>query len=281
MTRFGFNINFRLSPEEILELGEAVLKTKEYEAIEVTYYENMQDVDTFAYNQAIRRLVELYSPQVVVHISGFNSSEENSVLRSAILHEFRNCCKYTRELGGKEIVMHSGTLSRSLHVPVRSVDGVCNKTEDVHKRVWNLSVQMLRSCCDIAKEYDIIVHTENLNGDTVTMRCEQVIKFVEDINRENLDIVFDVGHCHHTGGKIMSEVLECGERLKHLHIHDNFGEKDEHIAPGEGNIDFGEFCEALKKVHYDGIYMMEIGKCTVENLKNSRELLLKKINEVG
>lgn len=281
MERFGFNINFRLLPEDILNLGEAVLKNGEYGAIEVTYYEDMENIDTHAYNEAIRQIVKLYHPQVVVHISGFNASEENSVLRSAIIHEFRNCCKYTKELGGKEIVMHSGHLNGSLHVPVVSETGEFDRKEDAQKRVWELSVQMLRTCCDIAKEYGITVHTENLNGDTITLGCERVVQFVKDIDRENLDIVFDVGHCHHTGGKIAPEIALCGAQLKHLHIHDNFGEKDEHKAPGEGNIDYKEFCTALKQVGYNGLYMMEIGRCTIENLKSSRKLLLDILNEVG
>ena len=41
MNTFGFNINLRNTPEEILELGDRCLADGSYGAIEVTYYEDM------------------------------------------------------------------------------------------------------------------------------------------------------------------------------------------------------------------------------------------------
>lgn len=275
MKRFGFNINLKNTPEEILELGEKCLGTGEYHAIEVTYYENMQDIDTFAYNQAIRKIVEEYHPQVVVHISGFNASEENSTLRSAIIHEFVNCCKYVKSFGGNEIVMHSGKIKEGIHVPLIGPNGARPTEEAFYQRAWTLSVQMLRICCDIAKEYGIMVYTENLNGETITVRCTELIDFVKAVDRENLQIVFDIGHCHHTGGEIVPEVLACGSLLHHLHLHDTLGDKDSHMPLGEGNIDFESFCQALDQVGYPGLYMMELYHCDPENLIRSKGRLLK------
>ena len=272
MQRFGFNINFRNTPEDILTLGEQVLGTGEYHAIEVTYYEDMEGVDVHAYNEAIRKIVAAYHPQVVVHISAFNLSEENSVLRSAILHEFRNCCKYTTELGGREIVMHSGRTNYSLHVPL--VPHCSAWAESEFARTWDLSVQLFRTCCDIAKEYGITIHTENLNPSSLTVHCDQVVKFVEDIDRDNVDIVFDIGHCHCNDGDIPAEVLTCGSRLHHLHLHDNMTDGASHLPIGEGSIDYRSFCEALRQVGYDGLYMMELRYCTPENLLRSKERLL-------
>lgn len=270
MERFGFNINFKNTPEEILKLGESCLKTGLYHAIEVTYYENMQDIDTHMYNEAIRRIVKDYAPQVVVHISGFNTSEENSVLRSAILHEFQNCCKYAVELGSREIVMHCGQLKGGLHVPVVGPDGKA-VPNGAYQRAWELSVQMFRICLDIAREYGITVHTENLNEDHLTVRCDTLVRFVEEVGRDNLDIVFDIGHCAHTGGNIVEDVLACGKLLKHLHLHDNCKDKDSHLPIGEGEIDYKAFCGALKEVGYEGLYMMELRHCEKENLESSRE----------
>lgn len=274
MKRFGFNINLKNTPEEILELGEKCLGTGEYHAIEVTYYENMQDVDTFAYNQAIRKIVDVYHPQVVVHISAFNTSEENSTIRSAIINEFINCCKYVKEFGGNEIVMHCGMYNVGMHVPIIGPDGGRATKEQVYKRAWDLSVQMFRICCDIAKEYGITIYTENLIGETLTLRCETLVDFVKEIDRDNLQIVFDIGHCHHTGGEIPPEVLICGSLLHHLHLHDNLSDKDSHMPIGEGEIDYKSFCDALEEIDYPGLYMMELYHCNPENLKNSKERLM-------
>lgn len=274
MNTFGFNINLKNTPEEILELGGICLADGSYGAIEVTYYEDMQGVDTFAYNQAIRTIVERYHPEVVVHISAFNTSEENSVLRSAIVHEFINCCEYTRALGGKKIVMHSGRRQYSLHVPTVATCKNYEGNEAEFQRAWDLSVDLFRTCCDIAKKYGITIFTENLGPIHLTVRCGALVKFVKDVDRDNLFIVFDIGHCHYTGGNIATEVLECGHLLRHLHLHDNMGDKDSHLPVGEGNIDYSSFCDALEKVGYPGFYMMELNHCNPENVVHSRERLL-------
>lgn len=139
----------------------------------------MAGVDVLAYDHAVRQIAQAYRPNVSVHISAFNASEENSVLRSAILHEFRNCCQYTSLIGGHEIVMHSGRLRTSLHVP-QMPHSSAYMGGDL-QRIWALSVEMLRNCCDIAKEYGIRLYTENLLDGDLTVRCGTLVQFVNEV----------------------------------------------------------------------------------------------------
>lgn len=287
MNKFGFNINLKNTPEEILELGETCLKSGDYGAIEVTYYEDMDGVDTFAYNSAIRQLVEKYHPQVTVHLPAFNFSEENSVIRSAILHEVENCCKYVAGLGGNEIVIHSGFLSSGMHVPIVNRDaggkllpvaeqtGKAREESGKFKKAWGLTVKLMKLSCMIAKQYGVTVYTENLNMDHLTTESKELNRLIDQVDEENLKIVFDIGHCHHTGHDIVEDVLEAGKRLKHLHLHDNRGDGDSHLPIGEGDIDYKAFTQALQTVGYQGLYMMELSHCDPENLRVSRERLMK------
>jgi sugar phosphate isomerase/epimerase len=82
----------------------------------------------------------------------------------------------------------------------------------------------------------------------------------------NLKVVFDVGHCHHTGHNIEQDVKDIGGLLGHLHISDNHGKLDEHLAPGMGTVNFPEFIKCLKDNSYEGLYMFELRKCDRENL---------------
>lgn len=275
MERFGFNINLKNSPEAILELGEKALKNGDFEAIEVTYYEHKEHVDTTAYNKAIRTIVEKYNPQVLVHISAFNLAEENSVLRKAILEEIQSCIDYTEYLGGKEIVIHSGDKYAGLHTPIAHEDGSRPTEEEVYEMAFGLSVEMMQKACDLAAEKGMTLYTENLNGNAITLTMDEVVHYVKAVNRDNLKIVFDVGHCNHMVGSIYPEVLKAGALLKHLHIHDNHGQRDEHLPIGEGTLDFEEFVKGLKDVGYSDLYMMELYQATPENLKISREKLNK------
>lgn len=275
MYKLGFNINWRNSPEEILELGELYLGTGLYQAIEITYYENMDEIDTFAYNQALRTIVGKYHPEVVVHISAFNLSEENATLRNAIYREIENCLKYTVELGGKKVVIHGGFLTSGMHVPIVHRDGSRHTEEEKYEKAWHLMVKMMKRACILAKEYGVTLYTENLNNDHLTTECKALNRFLDEVDMDNLQIVFDIGHCQHTGHDVVADVLEAGSRLDHLHLHDNHGGKDEHLPIGEGIIDFEAFVKALKKVDYTGLYMLELYHCDKDNLQYSRERLLK------
>ena len=53
----------------------------------------------------------------------------------------------------------------------------------------------------------------------------------------NLKYCFDVGHAHLLHG-IDSEFEVMKERIRSTHIHDNDGQEDQHLFPGEGNIDW-------------------------------------------
>ena len=52
--------------------------------------------------------------------------------------------------------------------------------------------------------------------------------------------------------------VKLGSLLKILHIHDNFGTEDYHLAPGIGTIDWKAFAGALRKIGYEGVFSLEI-----------------------
>jgi Sugar phosphate isomerases/epimerases len=52
----------------------------------------------------------------------------------------------------------------------------------------------------------------------------------------------DVGHAHVNGNLV--PFLKQGGAI-HVHLHDNCGSRDDHLACGEGSIDFGHVMAAL------------------------------------
>ncbi len=62
----------------------------------------------------------------------------------------------------------------------------------------------------------------------------------------NCGVCFDVGHWHALAGGRRKHNLEAwlnelGPFIRHLHLHDNYGGYDEHLAPGQGLIDWDYF----------------------------------------
>jgi len=78
-------------------------------------------------------------------------------------------------------------------------------------------------------------------------------------NGERFVVCLDIGHtnlsCQDMPVRQIVNVL--GHRLKTLHLHDNYGIRDEHTAPGIGNVDWDGFFAGLGDIGYDGDFVYE------------------------
>ncbi|MDR2947359.1 MAG: sugar phosphate isomerase/epimerase [Candidatus Adiutrix sp.] len=68
---------------------------------------------------------------------------------------------------------------------------------------------------------------------------------------ERAGMCFDVGHWFSAADgstlhNLPQWIAEAAPRLRHLHLHDNHGQHDEHLGLGWGEIDFDEFFRLLK-----------------------------------
>src|SRR5271155_3373455 len=62
--------------------------------------------------------------------------------------------------------------------------------------------------------------------------------FIIDTHLHDLKLCFDIGHAHIEEG-VQASFDAMRERVVTTHIHDNHGDKDEHLLPLEGTIDWG------------------------------------------
>ncbi len=65
------------------------------------------------------------------------------------------------------------------------------------------------------------------------------------LHYDDIGVCLDLGHAHlETGVEAPSETLR--PLIRSVHVHDNHGMKDEHLWPGEGNIDLQRTMEMLR-----------------------------------
>ena len=62
----------------------------------------------------------------------------------------------------------------------------------------------------------------------------------------------DTGHLNILGKNQEEYILALGSRIKAVHLHDNWGDDDRHLAPYAGNIRWREVIGALGKAGYQG-----------------------------
>ena len=115
------------------------------------------------------------------------------------------------------------------------------------------------------------------NGSPEILKCA-----ISDVDvfygERGLGISVDVGHANMLRGSYESPVVEIldmfSERLVHLHLADNFGEKDDHLTPGDGTIDWESVASKLLAMGFDGSAAFEINsKSARENALRGREFL--------
>jgi sugar phosphate isomerase/epimerase len=70
----------------------------------------------------------------------------------------------------------------------------------------------------------------------------------ESLDKKRVAFCLDTGHqSAFSNTPLEIWIGSLGSHIGQLHLHDNFGEKDEHIALGKGIIDFPAFFRALKR----------------------------------
>lgn len=96
---------------------------------------------------------------------------------------------------------------------------------------------------------------------TVCSFAEEMCDYIDTMNKNTASDRFtaclDIGHGNLTGQAPQEMIRILGHRLGVLHVHDNNGISDQHIAPHMGNIDWLSVMEALREVNYRGVFNFE------------------------
>ncbi|MBO4836084.1 MAG: sugar phosphate isomerase/epimerase [Clostridia bacterium] len=92
---------------------------------------------------------------------------------------------------------------------------------------------------------------------------DRLIALADELDAPDVGICLDTGHAWLTGYDPADCVRRIGSRLKCTHIADNHGEqKDEHVAPFMGTIDWAALIRALRETGYENDFSFEIQNLT-------------------
>jgi len=85
------------------------------------------------------------------------------------------------------------------------------------------------------------------------------------IDRPNVDICLDVGHAHcNSKTPVLEWIVHLGNQIGYVHLHNNNGEYDEHLALGEGTMPMEEVCHALLEYAPNAIWAIEAQTAYIE-----------------
>ncbi len=100
---------------------------------------------------------------------------------------------------------------------------------------------------------------ENLPNEVTTP--EHLLEILKIGHFDTVGICLDVGHAHLAGGGagIATAFELCGARVAQLHLHDNHGQKDEHLWPGSGTIDWKAVSRQVSALKPEVGSLLEVG----------------------
>ena len=185
--------------------------------------------------------------------------EHNAFMMTALEKVMRTCAA----VGCPAVVVHPVTRS--------------NKKDE-----WETNMSLYRQLMPIAKETGVKICLENLftvgTGRVLEGVCadaEEAVRYIDALNAEAgadcFGFCFDVGHANLLHKNIRRYLEILGNRLTCLHIHDNDGQNDLHMAPYTQTryyktctcaLDWELFIEGLRSIGYRGSMCFETFRVT-------------------
>jgi sugar phosphate isomerase/epimerase len=86
-----------------------------------------------------------------------------------------------------------------------------------------------------------------------------MLRLMDAVQDENFQAVLDTGHLNAQKEIMPLSVEKLGRRIGYLHVSDNDGRDNKHLALGEGTIDWEAVFLALKKHRFNKYVAVDIG----------------------
>lgn len=179
---------------------------------------------------------------ITVHgpFSDLNPASMNDAIRDETIRQIKQCIELSSDFS-RIVVIHPGALS-----PLGS---------QLPDQAWSRNVEALRELGKYGEEHGVTLCLENMpNMERLLGRTpSEIFGMIDSAGSENIGMTFDVGHANTV--KNIPEFLKEKARFSHIHIHDNHGERDEHLALGYGDVNWGMVLPELKD--YSGMAVIE------------------------
>lgn len=129
------------------------------------------------------------------------------------------------------------------YVPFRYCIQHVARIRDVSdQRLWDATFSSLEHLSIFAKQRGVTLALENTPGEMATPT--NIKNFLEETRLNNIRICFDVGHAN-LDGSVATDIEVVRDLLATTHVHDNAGDRDDHLLPYEGTIDWKATLAAL------------------------------------
>ena len=193
----------------------------------------------------------IHAPFLDVNIASLSTKS-----RKISIEQVKDSINLANEIDAGVVVVHPGLLPFLL--------------KEMPEKIYPVANQSIKELGEYSRDFGVNTTIENMPN-FESMIYQNMTKLNEILVEFDMGMTLDIGHAHHS--KIPENEMYF-DSIKHIHIHDNMGDDDTHLALGEGNIQFKEIIDTFEEKNYDGIYMIEVNnkdsiKKSLEYLKNN------------
>ncbi|HSL60788.1 MAG TPA: sugar phosphate isomerase/epimerase [Desulfotignum sp.] len=219
------------------------------------HWARVRDMQT----QIVGTLSEAGLP-VICHLPCFVYTPDLSPsIRKASLDEMRHSLDAAAGIGALKTVLHPGYIT--------GMGVFAMETAKKYAR------DSLAAIVEHARGLNLVLCLENMfPGYHVFYEPEEFVPVFTEFSE--LKMTLDAGHAHIGDPgqtKLTAFVDRFAGRIGHVHVSDNFGKKDDHLAVGKGRIDFSKVISALKHAGYDDTITLEVFSADTDDLVKSRK----------
>ncbi len=202
------------------------------------YIEWVSEWPRFLNNENTKRLKEVlqsFELKSTIHapFSDLNIASFNEKIREASLRVISDTLERAVELDVMLVTIHPGHCSP-----------VSRRYQAEYIRIHRMSLEKI---AQQAEDLGIRIGIENMPRFPIldAQTPERLYKLVEGIE---VGVTFDVAHLNTSTADFEGFLRLFKNRIVLLHLHDNHGKRDEHLALGEGTVPWEELLPRLPKV---------------------------------
>lgn len=189
---------------------------------------------------------------ILLHMPSYTPvSSSIDEIFEAVQDYFKKTIDFSVKIGAHSITFHTGYTEHF---------------EDKKNKYYLL--RNIRKIIEYANTKSVLLCVENddKGSDYPLWKEEDILHVLENISA--LRFTLDFGHAHTANIDLIELFKKTQDKIEVMHLHNNHGEKDDHLVLLEGNIDYKSILQAtLKK---NAVYILEM--LTMENALESKKL---------
>ena len=176
----------------------------------------------------------------------FDPSVPDEAARRFAVDTYKHEAQICRELGGDLVVVHCSSIREH---GISERERVA-RVEQLKKSVVDLGT--FGSTCGVTFAFENLPGYHAIGSDVAELKG-----ILDEVDAVNTGMCFDSGHANMVGDPVAAAV-QANEQMIYAHISDNSGTADEHKLITYGTINADGLARALRQIHYDGTFMLEV-----------------------